>query len=85
MSLTAKNEGEGQKELFARLQSNFWKLMPQAREFLVSIEERLLVGQERYGGFKFSEYDLDQMAREEIEDFIVYIVAKTYLKEKSSE
>jgi hypothetical protein len=57
-------------------------LQPQAGKFWMEIGERLLVGQERYGGFKFSEYDLDQMAREEIEDFIVYIVAKTYLKEK---
>jgi hypothetical protein len=57
-------------------------LQPEAGKLWMDIGERLLVGQERYGGFKFSEYDLEQMAREEIEDFIVYIVAKMYLREK---
>lgn len=65
-----------EKVQFDKHQSNFWKLMPEARQLLLEIEERLLVGQERYGGFKFDEYDLDQMSVEEIEDFLVYIVAK---------
>ena len=60
-------------------------LQPQAGAFWMAIGERLLVGQERYGGFKFADYDLDQMAEEEIEDFIVYIVAKKFLKVKNEE
>lgn len=56
-------------------------LMPEAGELWMEIGERLLVGQERYGGFKFSEYDLDQMSQEEIADFLVYISAK-YRKKK---
>lgn len=59
-----------------KLQACFSRLMPEAQELLTDIAERLVVGQERYGGFKFGEYDLDQMSVEEIEDFIVYIVAK---------
>lgn len=45
----------------------------------VDIGARLLTGQKQYGGFKFGEYDLDKMALEEIEDFIVYRAAKRYL------
>lgn len=45
----------------------------------VDIGRRLVKGQNHYGGFKFGEYDLDQMALEEIEDFIVYRAAKRYL------
>lgn len=56
------------------------RLSPEALSLWQDIGERLVVGQERYGGFKFSEYDLDQMAVEEIEDFLVYITAKQYLK-----
>lgn len=67
-------------ELFAKLQSNFWKLSEQGRQLLVHIQERLLIGQERYGGFKFGEHDLDQMSYEELLDFIVYISAKVHLK-----
>lgn len=44
------------------------------------IQDRLLLGQERYGGFKFGEHDLDQMSYEELLDFIVYISAKVHLK-----
>ncbi len=62
------------------LADNYDKLMPEARKLLEDIAERLVVGQERYGGFKFAEHDLDQMALEEIEDFIVYVIARTYLK-----
>jgi hypothetical protein len=46
----------------------------------VDIGRRLLKGQKHYGGFKFGDYDLDQMALEEIEDFIVYRAAKKYLE-----
>lgn len=45
------------------------------------IGERLLHGQKHYGGFKFGEYNLDQMAAEELADLVVYIAAKSYLKE----
>lgn len=48
----------------------------------VEIGKRLLHGQKNYGGFKFAEYDLDAMALEELEDLIVYRVAKRYLTEK---
>lgn len=67
-------------ELFAKLQANFWKLNTQGRQLLVHIQDRLLLGQERYGGFKFGEHDLDQMSYEELLDFIVYISAKVHLK-----
>lgn len=63
-----------------KLEEIWAKLQPQAQRLWADIGERLLVGQERYGGFKFAEHDLDQMAIEEIEDFIVYLVAKQYLK-----
>ena len=59
-----------------RLTNSFERLIPEAQTLLTEIAERLVIGQERYGGFKFGEYDLDQMSVEEIEDFIVYIVAK---------
>lgn len=69
-------------ELFSRLQSNFWKMGEAEKELLVDIQERLLMGQEKYGGFNFEKYDLDQMALEEIEDYIVYRAAKRFLEAK---
>lgn len=48
----------------------------------MDIGRRLIKGEQQYGGFKFAEYDLDQMALEEIEDFIVYRAAKKYLAAK---
>lgn len=54
-------------------------LSAEACELWVEIGERLVMGQKNYGGFKFAEYDLDQMAKEEIEDWIVYIMAKRLL------
>lgn len=76
---------EDPKAQFAEHQANFWKLIEPTRAFLLDIERRLLVGQERYGGWKFEEHDLDQMSLEEIDDFVVYIVAKSYLKRKSND
>ena len=58
----------------------FESLSPGAKRLVVDVGRRLLLGEERYGGFKFAEYDLDHMAVEEIEDFLVYIVAKTFVK-----
>lgn len=58
------------------------RLQPEARALWSDIGERLLIGQERYGGFKFGEHDLDQMALEELEDFLVYIVAKRFIKDR---
>lgn len=46
----------------------------------VFIGERLLHGQKHYGGFKFQEYNLDQMAAEELADLVVYLSAKTFVK-----
>lgn len=54
-------------------------LEKKAFELWVEIGERLVEGQKRYGGFKFADYDLDQMSKEEIEDWIVYIMAKRML------
>ncbi len=71
-----ENAKSERKRNWNRLGDTFWKLMPEATNLLADISERLLIGQERYGGFKFDEYDLDQMSVEEIEDFLVYIVAK---------
>lgn len=69
-------------ELFAKLQSNFWKMGEAEKELLVDIQERLLMGQKKYGGFNFEKYDLGQMALEELEDYIVYTVAKKYLEKR---
>lgn len=78
MSLCATDE---EKEQLREQERIFWALGVQARELWLQIGRRLVVGQERYGGFKFGEYDLDQMAKEELEDFLVYICAKTFYKE----
>lgn len=75
-----EREEEALQYLAAELQTNLRLLQPEARKLLVDISARLVVGQERYGGFKFAEHDLDQMSVEEIEDFIVYITAKGYLR-----
>lgn len=56
------------------------QLESQARALWMDLGRRLLLGQDRYGGFKFGEVDLDQMALEEIEDFIVYRAAQRYMK-----
>lgn len=50
----------------------------------MEIGARLLKGQEQYGGFKFGEYDLDQMALEELEDYVVYRAAKRYLANRKA-
>lgn len=70
------------KDCVKRVEPILWELDPAARELWVQIGERLLHGQKHYGGFKFGEYDLDQMAVEEIEDFIVYRMAKRLLKKE---
>lgn len=56
-----------------------------AYKLWLDIGERLVVGQVRYGGFKFAEYDLAKMATEEIEDFLVYITAKHYISRCKNE
>lgn len=53
-------------------------------ELWVLIGERLVHGEKHYGGFNFEKYDLDQMALEEILDFIVYRAAQRYIKEKDN-
>jgi hypothetical protein len=52
------------------------KMMEGTAGLWYRIGERLLIGQERYGDYTFHTKDLDQMAMEELEDFIVYLVAK---------
>lgn len=56
------------------------ELAPQGFALWLDIGRRLLVGQARYGEFKFGEVDLDQMALEEIEDFVVYRAALRYIE-----
>ncbi len=51
----------------------------ETRRLWYRIGERLLIGQERYGDYTFHTKDLNQMAMEELEDFIVYLVAKADL------
>jgi hypothetical protein len=68
------------KRLMPEIEVTLFELDPEARELWVAIGRRLLHGQKHYGGFKFGEYDLDQMAVEEIEDFIVYRMAKRLIK-----
>lgn len=60
----------------------WWEMGEKERALWLEIGERLVVGMKRYGGFKFAEYDLDQMAKEEIADFLVYISAKYMKREK---
>jgi hypothetical protein len=55
------------------------KMEPETRKLWEFIGERLLVGQEHYGGFNFQKYELDKMALEELLDLVVYRAAKKYL------
>ena len=50
-------------------------------DFWVFLGNRLLKGEQDYGGFKFAEYNLDLMGLEELADLMVYRVAKEYLKQ----
>lgn len=52
------------------------RMGPETVQLWCRIGERLLIGQERYGDYTFHTKDLDQMANEELEDLIVYLVAK---------
>lgn len=58
------------------------QLPPETKKFWEFIGERLVIGQERYGGFKFGEHDLDTMALEEVADFAVYFMAKIWERMK---
>ena len=63
----------------ARVEDIAETLSKEAYELWVEIGERLVMGQKNYGGFKFAEYDLEKMKREEIEDWIVYLFVQRKL------
>lgn len=63
-----------------RLAEMWEKMQPQARMLWEFMGQRLLLGQERYGGFRFGEVDLGQMRIEELGDFGVYMMAELYLR-----
>lgn len=48
--------------------------------FWVFLGNRLLHGEKNYGGFKFGEYNLDQMELEEWADGFIYRMGREYLK-----
>lgn len=52
------------------------RMGPETARLWCRVGERLLIGQERYGDYTFHTKDLDTMANEELEDLIVYLVAK---------